>query len=515
MTNNPQAQSGLMLARSTWHPPWYAWTLLGLLALALAHEFEPRRLEGHWLILTPLMVLAAILIVRKLWECTPAVTLCGAIALSIFSGEWGRIGLGGLPFDRLLIVLVLFEFLLRAPGVAQIPALRVRNVHLLMCMTIMYVLASAVAAGTLTSEAGFLSLTDQVGVFPYLLFLVAPAVFSGERERNMLLATLVAVGAYLGLTAIFESLGPHSLVFPRYIVNIDAALPGHRAGGPFGSSVAEGFATFSCMVAAVIAFSKWHGERKRYLAASVAIVCVFGCFLTLERGVWIAALAGISITALLTRAGRRLLIPGICAGALLIGGALVLSPALSTKASARVEDQSSVWVRQNMTAAGLRMLNTKPLFGFGWAAYPIDSIEYFREAEAYPMNGYSTVATCSPQGCTPETQVPLHDTYLALAVELGIIGALLWLGSFVLGMGLGVFSPGSAGLRPWKLGLLAMTICYLSICLFDPYQAPFPDLLLWVWAGVALGSGPVPRSHQHQRRKSSAPIRPDAALSAV
>lgn len=496
--------------RATWRPPWYAWMLLGLLALVLTHKLEPRRLEGHWLILTPLLVFVAILIVRRLWESNPAFTVCGAVVLTMFSGEWGQIGLGGLPFDRLLIVVVLLAFFLRAPGVARVRPLRVRTIHLLLCLTIMYVFVSAVAAGTLTSEVGLLSLIDRLGVTPFLIFLLAPSVFAGKRERDLLLVTLVGIGAYLGFTAIFESLGPHSLVFPHYIVRVDTALPGHRAGGPFGSSVAEGFATFTCTIASAIAFMQWRDQRKRYFAAVVAVVCIFGCFLTLERGVWIAALAGISITALLTRAGRRMLIPGLCVGAAVIGGALALSPSLSNKTSARLEAQVSVWARQNMTAAGLRMFNARPLFGFGWDAFPTDSIEYFREAENYPMNGYSTIASCSPQNCLPEKQAPLHDTYLALLVELGLVGALLWLSSFVIGMGMGIFSPGPSTLRPWKLGLVAMTICYLSICLFDPYQAAFPNLLMWIWAGVALSGEPA---LLHVRRaKNAASIRPDAAL---
>jgi putative inorganic carbon (hco3(-)) transporter len=494
------------VARATWRPPPYAWVLLGLAALTLTHKLEPRYLKGHWLFLMPLLVLGGVLITRKLWESPPAVAMCVALVLTLFSGKWKQFGLGGLPFDRLFIVMVLAMFLLRAPGVARTPALRVRNVHLLLCVTIMYAIVSAVAAGTFTSENGFLSLVDKLGAAPYLMFLVAPAVFAGERERNLLLGTLIGIGAYLGFTAIFESLGPHALVFPHYIVNIDTELPGHRAGGPFGSSLSEGFSTFACAVASMIAFIKWQGQRKRYFAAVVGIVCVFGCFLTLERGVWIAALTGLVIASMATRQGRYLLVPGLCAGALLIGGALVLSPSLSQKASFRVEDQSSVWDRLNMTAAGLRMVDAKPLFGFGWSTYPTKSLPYFRETADYPMNGFSTPAVCKPLGCSPEVQEPLHDTYLSLAVELGLVGAFLWLSSFAWGMGMGIFSIGPQALRAWKLGLLALAICYLVICPFDPYQSPFPDLLLWVWAGVALGSGPVLYA---ARPKIAVPIKPD------
>ncbi|MGO9763496.1 MAG: O-antigen ligase family protein [Solirubrobacteraceae bacterium] len=428
-----------------------------------------------------MLLLAGILTVRKLWELPPAVTMCGAIVLTIFSGAWNRIGLGGLPFDRLLIVIVLLAFFLRAPGVSHLPRLQVRNVHLLLCLTIMYVLASALAAGTLTGEVGLLAIIDRVGIAPYLLFLVAPAVFAGRHDRDLLLATLVGLGAYLGLTAIFESLGPHSLVFPHYIAQADSELRGERAGGPFQSSVSEGSATFACAVAAVIAYTQWRGRRARYLAAAVVVVSIFACFLTLERGVWVAAVTATVMTALVTRTGRRLLVPGALTCALVVGCALLLSPSLATKTSNRVNREVSVWDRQNQTFAALRMIKAKPLLGFGWNRYTSDSIEYFRQASDYPMVGFTT----------PEQLEPLHDTYLSYLVELGLIGTALWLTSLVWGVGGAIFSRQVPALRPWKLGLMAIALFFLVVGFFDPYQAPFPVLLLWVWAGVAQGSAPV------------------------
>jgi len=376
-----------MVTRAVWRPPWQAWMVLGVVVLALIYVVAPNRLHGHWLILSPVLVFAAVLVLRKLWELNPAVNMCGAIVLSVFAGAWFQVGLGGLPLDRLLVVVVLLQFLLRAPGVVHAPRLEIRNVHLLMCLTIVYVMASAIAAGTLTNEKGYLSLVDMFGLAPYLMFLVAPAVFAGRRERNLLLATLVGLGAYLGFTAIFESLGPHSLVFPHYIARVDAELPDERAGGPFQSSVVEGFATYACAVAAVMAFVQWRGQRRRYLAAITATVCLFGCFVTLERGIWIAAVVATSVAALATRAGRRWLTPAVLMCAIVIGTALMVSPALSRKTSTRVNDQTSVWSRQNQISSGLRMLAAKPLFGFGWARYTTDSREYFRQPGTIRKSG--------------------------------------------------------------------------------------------------------------------------------
>jgi O-antigen ligase len=495
-----------MATREVWRPPWYAWTLVGLAVLLALHEATPSRLEGHWLIIAPLAVAAGVLIIRRLWELPPVVPMCGAVALTIFSGSWQQMGLGGLPSDRLLLLIVLLQFFLLAPGVAHVPRPQIKNVHLLMGFTLIYAVASAMASGTLGTETSFLSLFDLFGVAPYLMFLLAPAIFAGRRERNLLLGTLVCVGAYLGLTAIFESLGPHSLVFPRYILRVDAELPGERAGGPFQSSLAEGFATFSCAVAAVLAYTQWRRRGVRYLAAMAAVICVFGSFVTLERGVWIAAVVGTVITALTTRTGRRWLVPGLLGCALLIGGALALSPSLARKASNRANDQISIWDRQNQTYAGLRMIAAKPLFGFGWGRYRSDSLDYFRQTAEYPMYGHF------PGDAEPgEKILPLHDTYLAYAVELGLVGTLLWLGALLWGVGGAILSHGPEELQPWKLGLIAIAVFFLVVAIFNPYQEPFPVLLLWLWAGVAQGSP----SLSAQTRRAKAAVQRDGNVAPV
>lgn len=487
-----------MAIRATWRPPWFAWTALWIVALALTYKLKPDLLEGRLLALTPVALAAGTLLLRWLWEQPPAVPMCGAIVLSIFSGAWSQIGLGGLPLDRLLLLVVLLQFLLHAPGVAYVPRPQLRNVHLLMGVLVVYAVGSAAAAQTLSNQTSSLLLLDQLGAAPFLMYLLAPAIFSGRRERNLLLASLVAVGLYLGFTAIFESLGPHLLVFPRYIAQVDRELPGERAGGPFQSSVTEGFATFACAAAAVIAFRQWRGARARWLAAAGACACICGCFLTLERSVWIAAVVAALLVALASSGGRRLLLPGALACAIVLGGALVVLPSLANKASARASDERSVWDRKNQTAAGLRMVAAKPLLGFGWGRYTRDGLDYFRQASDYPLSGFAPNA-----GGSSERPLPLHDTYLAYAVELGLLGLALWLLTQLWGVAGAIFSRGSPELRSWKLGLIAVAIFFFVVAAFNPYQQDFPVLLLWVWAGVALG-GPSLAEQQRARANTRA-----------
>jgi O-antigen ligase len=475
-----------MTARAVRTPRPWTWAALGLAGLVLLSLLRPSSVTGLHLPLAVAVVAVGVLVVRRLWSMHPAPTMCAAIAASVFSGEWRNVGLGGLPLDRLLLAIVALQLLLGAPGVATAPRLRIRGVHTLLALTGIYVVGSAAAAGTLGQEAGFLSLMDQFGLVPFAMFLLAPAVFAGERERGLLLATLVAIGAYLGSMAIFESLGPHSLVFPRYILRLDTALPGEaRAGGPFQAVIAEGFTCYACAIAAVIALHLWRGPRARLVAGAVAVTCLFACVLTLERGVWIGVLLASLLTAIVTVRGRRLLIPLTATLALSGGVVLALSPSAAHLLSSRTGDRETVWDRQNQIAAGLRMVEARPLFGFGWGRFAHEDLDYFRQAEDRPMVGYS-LASYEAVG----KPLPLHETYLSIVVELGLVGALLWAATLLWGIGGSILARGPTELIVWKRGLLGVAACFLTIALFNPYQSAFPVLLLWIWAGVASGASP-------------------------
>jgi O-antigen ligase len=477
-----------MAERAVWRPRWYLWLFLAGGAAWLLHSRTPWLLHGHYLFLVGIALVALLLVLAALWELPPAATMCAAIVLTIFSGSWEAMGLPGFPFlpDRLLLVGALLALWLRSPGAAGLPRVRVRGVHLLLAFTVLYACGSAAAAGTLTTKAGIFDLLDRLGAIPFLMLLVAPVMFAGARERAMLLATLVGLGGYLGLTAVFETLGPHALVFPHYINASDALTPNRQAGGPFQAPITEGFACFGCAVAAAIALARWRGTR-RVFAGAVLAVCALGTFLTLERGVWIAAAAGLFAAGVFARELRRLLVPAVLACGLIVGGALLASPTLAGHTSARSADKIPVWDRQNQTAAAMRMIAAKPLLGFGWDSYAKRSSEYFRQSPNYPLTGLSTT----------KDPLPLHDSYLSYAVELGLLGVLLWLACLGWGLGGAVALGVAPELRAWRVGLVALGSFFAVLAFFNPLQQNFTELLLWTWAGLLVippPPAPVPQA---------------------
>src|SRR5438270_1840018 len=98
--------------------------------LGLIHIRAPQLLRGEALFIVLPGVVLLLLVGAILWELPPAVMLCAALALTIFSGNWTALGLPGFPFvpDRILVAGALLALLLRSPGAATLPPVRLRGV---------------------------------------------------------------------------------------------------------------------------------------------------------------------------------------------------------------------------------------------------------------------------------------------------------------------------------------------------------------------------------------------------
>ena len=131
-----------------------------------------------------------------------------------------------------------------------------------------------------------------------------------------------------------------------------------------------------------------------------------------------------------------------------------------------INDQYPIWDRKNQTAAALRMIQARPLFGFGWNNYANTAVGYFRASRDYPLTGYPSSINQQATGSNGQITSAnldtvtgaLHNSYLSYAVELGLVGAVLWLASVLWGLGSAVSSRGSSELRPWRLGFLLLSL---------------------------------------------------------
>ena len=371
----------------------------GLGLLVLGYREAPGSAFFVLLIVTALPAAAYVV-----WHAHPAAVLCLGLALSIFSGNWKYMGLPELVApDRLLIAAAIATVVLRAPQVRDRAPIELRPIHWLLAITVAYIAASALAAGTFFEKAALLRLVDRVGIVPFLLFALSPVIFATARHRSMLLGFLVAVGLYLSLTSFFEALGVTALVFPRYISDPAIGIHQGRARGPFLEAVGNGVAIYTALVAAVIAAKTWTGRWQRNAAVLTAVLCTAALLFTLTRSVWIGSAAATLVTMLVHPGLRRWLLPAAVAAALMIAASIAVIPGLGAKVQARESQQGPVWDRLNLSRAALNMAEARPLFGFGWERFTAVGTDYFQQGD-FPL--------------TAGVGIGVHSAYLSHLAEL-------------------------------------------------------------------------------------------------
>jgi putative inorganic carbon (hco3(-)) transporter len=419
-------------------------------------------------VLPAVAIVLAPAIAYLLWHADPVWSLSIGIATSVFSGNSQYMGFPIGP-DRILTIAGLLAVAFRTPRASRRSLLRAQPVHWLLALTVLYAVVSACLSGTVFEHSAFFGLLDRLAL-PFVMFFVAPAVFATARQRSVLLATLVVTGGYLGLTTLFEGLGVRALVFPKYILDPSLGIHEGRARGPFLEAVANGLGLYGCGVAAAVAFVTWRSLRRARVAAAIVLaLCAVGLVFTLTRAIWIASAAATLAALCATPSSRRLLVPAAAAGTLLVVSTFVLVPGLSARASDREKAQLPVWSRLNLNSAAVRMVEDRPLLGFGWGRFVAASGPYLTQHPSYPLVGAG---------------LEVHNVFLARAVDLGLIGATIWLAGLIAALGVAAVTRGPPEALVWRAGLIALIVNWVIVANFGPLGYAFPNLLVWTWAGV-------------------------------
>ena len=394
--------------------------------------------------------------------------IVAGLLLTVFSGESGQLGLPIGP-DRVAFAAAAFQGY-RQYRAGQLPQLRWKTVHgLLLAVSVIGVVSAAIV-GTLTSSSGFYGLVDRLGLLPFALFCLAPIYFRTEKQRRVLLGGLVILGAYLGLTALFEGLGINALVFPRYILNPNVGIHFGRARGPFVEAVADGLSLYACFVAAMVGVVIWRNKRGLVLSCSaVALLCLMGTLFTLTRAVWIGSVVATLAAMLFAPQLRRYVIPAVAGGSLALGLLLVVVPGISSKASQRAGDEQPVWDRYNTNSAAVRVIEAHPLMGIGWQKFVSVNPDYQRQADSYPLTG---------------SEIEVHNVFLSRGAELGLPGLFMFAIALAVAIGGALIRRGPPELYVWRVGLLAVSLSWIIAANFGPLPYAFPNYLLWLWAGV-------------------------------
>lgn len=403
----------------------------------------------------------------------PAYLWCflGVLVCNVFSGHWDQFGVP-IGLDRLFFGLAVV--LLALDPWAWRRSLRVRPVHVAMFALVVLAAVSAAGHGTLLSSLGLFAMLDRL-VVPFLMFCIAPVVFDTPERRDLLLKTLVLLGLYLGVTAVFETLQLWSLVWPRYIADPTVGIQFGRARGPFVASEAMGMACSACAFAAAVAFTRWRGAWRGAAALAVALSGA-GVLMSLTRSVWVGTLLGVVIAMLRTPRLRRRLPVVLAALVVVVVALLAVVPGLSDNVSGRIGTTRSVQDRQNTNAAALRIVEQHPLTGIGWSKFLDEAPDWVRQADSYPVTNVA---------------IEVHNVVLSRAAELGLPGAALFVLCILCGPWRALLQrrrPGAADgdLLGWWSISAGVTAVWSVTIMLSPTPYPLPNALVWLLAGISL-----------------------------
>lgn len=403
---------------------------------------------------------------RRVRDDTGFWLVLSGLLLSCFAGHWQDMGVP-LPIDRALLLTGLAIEWARAGKTNTLP--RISSTAVLLAAAAAWAAVSFIGSPVRTSD-GFYFLLDLY-LIPSILFVSAPILFGTRHRRFAFTAAFAVFGLYLGLTAITQTLGLSSLVFPGYILDPSVGLHQDRARGPYVEAVDNGMMLiFSGTLGALLATTAV-GRRWRIIGSVAALACAVGCALTLTRAIWLAGGVALVI-ALIAIPGLRRRLPTVLVGLVLLASAFVaIFPSFLTSATARGEAQSPIWDRLDVAQGATLMGVENPLFGVGWNQAGLRMSEFVRLGADYPVTAASA------------NLIP-HNVFLSRFAELGIPGTALWLAGLAAVVLVPVVRRGRKGYGAWRVVLLTYTSCWLIIANFGPVNYSEPQYILYLVGGI-------------------------------
>jgi O-antigen ligase len=255
---------------------------------------------------------------------------------------------------------------------------------------------------------------------PFVLYHLAGLVFADETSLRRLELFFLVTFAYLLFIAVAFVLNARELIFPSFILDPSLGIHADRARGPFLQAVANGV---SLNLLGLIALNSYRRGRLRGVLALVFVIAFpLAIVATKTRAVWLSSAACLAWLLVSSRDPRTRRALKSMALVIAIGALLFFTFANSdTSLSSRLEDQSPLDYRAAVYGAGWQMFLEKPLLG--WPALQIQSQLAARITDFHV-----------------ETYI-LHNTYLEIAVNHGILGLGLYLWMILALFGLRAPSP--------------------------------------------------------------------------
>lgn len=255
-------------------------------------------------------------------------------------------------------------------------------------------------------------------LIPLSLYMMARSIPVSESRTTLIVAWLAIFGVYLAATGVFEFHKVWALVFPHYMADEKLGMHFGRARGPMLHSVIYGTYLGTCFLAAWL----WRQRLPRW--GQLVMLCLLPVYLlaifySQTRSVWLGSATGLMLVLFLTLEGRlRTAVLGSMIGAGLLVGVAKMDKFLSfEREGSTANTLHSANLRPAFAFVSWKMVQDRPLFGFGFGHFPEEKMPY--------LNDRTT--RLQLKEIRPYAH---HNTYLSILTELGIVGFVLWFGMF-------------------------------------------------------------------------------------
>ncbi len=315
---------------------------------------------------------------------------------------------------------------------------------------------------------------------PALLFLVTRQSKVTSRVARCVLAIFAALGLYLAFTALAESAGMWSIVFPTFIADPELGLHFGRARGPALNSVSLGIFLSVCLWATWALFPHVSRWTQVALLATLPFMAI-GVLLTYTRSTWLGlAASGVAVLAIqLPRRLRAPVLGGVSIAGLVMAALLWQSVLQLQREDSGGVSQHSVQQRTAFAYVSWKMFSDSPLTGVGFGRFYDKKLSYLTDRS-------------QPFELESLRELHHHNTLLGLLTETGMLGMAAYVGILgglvVCGWRLSNHPLAESYERSLGLLLVATVTIYSTSALFHDLTHIFTDQwLLFVVAGLGVG----------------------------
>jgi O-antigen ligase len=321
--------------------------------------------------------------------------------------------------------------------------------------------------------------------FALLFLLLAEVNWSWRRLRACLWTTVVLALAFAAIGCIEFATG-HLIIANAKVVEANDLLPYFRVNSLFFDPNIYGryLALTMILLAAVLL---WTRRRREVLTIAAALVLLWaGLVFSLSQSSFAALLLGLAVLAALRWKAWPVLAVAGFAAAVAVAVVLLAPEAMNIDTDSERAIDRATSGRLDLIGGGLRMVEDRPVFGFGSGAFA----ERYREREDVSNE---QVAAAS------------HTIPLTVAAEQGVIGLAAYLALVAIALALlfGGLRRALAADRQWP-GVAAVTraalaAAYCALILHTLVYAAFlEDPLAWVLLAIACGLRPGARVPEPQ-----------------